>query len=115
MSYQYDPVSRMLIKTRTNDASERDVEGLFAKLDRDVEKDLKDYAKTLDKADTSKKCNELGRILRDLLTDYGDEYLDISNAVNRLASKKRDYAISKFVDLMGKSFDKYNKLQKQGK
>ena len=121
MSYKYDPINKILVKTKevkdskTVDYSYQNASKVFEYLDKEVQRDLKNYAVTIQKADTSKKCEELEQIIRDLMEDYMDEYLDIWNQVGQYAQDKRKQTQQLFSMLMSQCFKKYNELKREGK
>lgn len=104
-----------IIDKKTVDYSIRDAESVFNYLDKEVQRDLVSYTKTMQNADTSKKCEELEQIVRDLMEDYMDEYLDIWNKVGQYAQDKRKQTQQLFSFLMAQCFKRYNELKREGK
>ena len=104
-----------IIDKKTVDFSIGDAESVFKYLDNEVKRDLISYFKTIQKADTPKKCEELDRILEGLKEDYADEYLDIWNKVGQYAQSKRSQTIQLFNELKSQAFKKYQELNKAGK
>jgi len=101
--------------SKTKDYSYQDASKVFSYLDKEVQRDLVNYSKTLQNADTPKKCEELEQIIRDLMEDYMDEYLGIWNQVGQYAQDKRKQTQQLFSTLMAQCFKKYNELKRAGK
>jgi len=101
--------------SKTVDYSYQDASKVFSYLDKEVQRDLASYTKTLQSADTPKKCEELEQIIRDLMEDYMDEYLGIWNQVGQYAQDKRKQTQQLFSTLMAQCFKKYSELKRAEK
>lgn len=101
--------------SKTVDAYSSDVSKAFASLEKDIQRELKNYEAAIQKADTLKKCKELIDILDDLESDYVDEYVEIQRQVMSYVEKMKAQTEQLFGKLKNKAYKKSVELEKADK
>lgn len=115
MSYKYDPINRMLIKTkdqRTVDSySSNNAKEVFKYLDQEAENLKKHFEKLIKNASTREELSKINTELDRVRTNLGNDYLEIMNVISNYGSNRRDQMLQSFYKLDSVCFDKYTKTK----